>query len=66
LEKEILMVNNHSIKKFSNIIKYEVRKGDTPYKIAKQFEITLEELINWNPNLNPVNLNVGDYLIMYK
>lgn len=58
------MVNNYIHMNFDTTFKYVIKKGDTPYKIAKQFKITLEDLIKLNPNLNPIGLNEGDLLII--
>jgi LysM repeat protein len=48
-----------------NAINYKIKKGDTPYKIAKYFKISLDELVRLNPHLNPIELNEGDYLLIH-
>jgi len=40
-------------------IMHTVRAGDTLYMLAKQYKITLDSLMNANPNLDPYNLRVG-------
>jgi N-acetylmuramoyl-L-alanine amidase len=40
---------------------YSVQTGDTPYKIAKIYSLTLQELIDINPSIkNPNFIQVGD------
>lgn len=38
---------------------HTVRPGDTLYMLARQYRITLDALMNANPNLDPYNLRVG-------
>jgi len=48
--------NKHTSAKF---ITYKIKKGDTPAKIAKHFNIPLEVLLENNKQLNPKNLKIG-------
>lgn len=44
---------------------YYVKSGDTFYKIAKQFNMSLSDLISLNPHIaNPSRIRVGDYIIV--
>lgn len=38
---------------------YVIRSGDTLSKIAKRFGVSVNELLNVNPNINPNNLKIG-------
>lgn len=44
---------------------YIVKRGDSLWKIAKDFNTTVEELINLN-NLSTINLQIGDQLLVPK
>ena len=48
----------------SEIIKYHVNKKDTMFGIAKQFGITIEELMNANPELLSSGLKYGMTLLI--
>ncbi|QNU68672.1 C40 family peptidase [Ruminiclostridium herbifermentans] len=44
---------------------YYVKKGDTMAKIAKQFNMSLADLISLNPHIeNPNKIDVNDYIIV--
>ena len=42
-----------------NRISYRVQEGDSLYKLAKQFQTTVNELILLNSGVNPYNLQTG-------
>ncbi len=44
--------------------RYMIKPNDTLYKIARQFGTTVRAIQTANPNLNPRNLTVGQYLIV--
>jgi spore germination protein YaaH len=41
---------------------YTIRAGDTFYKIAQRFRISLENLLAANPGVNPNNLRIGQVI----
>ncbi|AGB40993.1 putative glycosyl hydrolase [Halobacteroides halobius DSM 5150] len=43
-------------------ITYEVKRGDTFYSIAREYEITVDQLREANPNINPNALLIGQIL----
>ena len=48
-----------------NPILYTIRPGDTLYKIAMQYGITVQSIIDVNMTLNPYNLRVGQQIYIY-
>ncbi|TDX44492.1 muramidase family protein [Orenia marismortui] len=38
---------------------YTIRPGDTLYNLSRRFEITLDEILNANPDIDPNNLKTG-------
>lgn len=49
----------------SQVKTYRVKRGDTLSRIASLFEVTVEELIEWNGISNPHMLKTGDRLNIY-
>lgn len=45
---------------------YTIRKGDSYYAIAKKFKISIRQLIEANPSVNPNILNIGTELKLEK
>ena len=45
-----------------SILPYSVQSGDTLAKIAKKYNITMEQLIKWNDIKNPDMITVGQQL----
>ena len=41
---------------------YTIKQGDTLYKIARFFNISLDDLIEANPGIDPMNLMVGQVI----
>lgn len=48
-----------------NPILYTIRPGDTLYKLAMQYGITVQSMIDANITLNPYNLRVGQQIYIY-
>ena len=46
----------------SNLAEYTVVKGDSPYKIAKKFKVTPEELMKINGITDPKKIQIGQKL----
>jgi membrane-bound lytic murein transglycosylase D len=44
---------------------YKVKRGDTLWKIAQIFNVTVQDLIHWNQISNPSKLNRGEVLKIY-
>jgi len=44
---------------------YKVKRGDTLWKIAQLFNVTVQDLIHWNQIRNPSKLNRGEVLKIY-
>jgi len=44
------------------MINYMIQQGDTLYKIANQYNVTVQEIIDANPNINPFNLYAGQII----
>lgn len=40
-------------------VPYRIRSGDTLYKLARQFNTTVEAIVSANPGVDPENLRVG-------
>ena len=45
---------------------YFVKEGDTIWKIAKRFRVTMDEIIELNDLENPDKINVGDRLFIMR
>jgi LysM repeat protein len=44
---------------------YKVKKGDTLYSISKKFNVSLDDLINYN-SLNSEGISIGQEIIVIK
>ena len=44
--------------------RYMVKPGDTYYKLARQFQTTVQAILTANPDQDPRRLSVGQYLIV--
>ena len=49
-----------------NMFMYFVKKGDTIWKIAKNFKVKMEDIIKLNNLENPDRINIGDRLYIMK
>ena len=47
-------------------VEYTVRSGDTLYRIAQHYSVTVESIIALNPSIDPNNLQVGQRLLIPK
>lgn len=63
LNQSVFFQNSSIINDF---IFYTIKLGDTPYKIAKSFNLSLDDLIKNNPTINPIKLIVGEILYIPK
>ncbi len=45
---------------------YRVKAGDTFYSIARRFNVSLDDLLEANPNVNPDNLQIGQIICIPK
>ncbi len=41
-----------------------INKGDTLYKLSRQYDVKLTDIMRLNPYINVYNLNVGDELLI--
>ncbi len=64
-----LKIPKYTLSKASNKIKepktYRVKKGDTLWRIARVFRVTVQDLVSWNNISNPSKLKIGDVLKIY-
>lgn len=44
------------------MLNYVIQPGDTLYKIAQMYGVSVQEVIDANPNVNPYNLYVGQII----
>lgn len=44
------------------MLNYVIQPGDTLYKIAQMYGVSVQDIINANPNVNPYNLYVGQII----
>ena len=55
---DIVLKKKKSKQKF-----YKVKKGDTLYSISKKFNISIDDLINYN-NLNSEGISIGQEIVV--
>ena len=55
--------NTESYEETDIIQKYTVKKGDTLYKIAKEYDLNIDELMKWNNKLD-YNVAEGEILLI--
>lgn len=46
----------------NDVFYYQIKEGDYPYKIAKEFNVTLAEILRVNPGIDPLDLQIGSYI----
>ncbi|MET0017093.1 LysM peptidoglycan-binding domain-containing protein [Oscillibacter sp.] len=44
------------------MVTYIIQQGDTLYKIANQYGVSVQDVITANPGVNPFNLHVGQII----
>lgn len=47
-----------------NRITHTVKQGDTPARLARQYNTTIDRILAENPNLNPTSMHIGDQVII--
>ena len=43
-------------------IPYTIKTGDTLYRIAREYNTTVDAILNINPGINPQNLIIGSMI----
>lgn len=46
----------------NDVFYYQIKEGDYPYKVAKEFNVTLAEILRVNPGMDPLDLQIGSYI----
>jgi spore germination protein YaaH len=41
---------------------YQIKNGDYPYKLAKSFNIPVQDILDANPGIDPHHLEIGSYI----
>jgi membrane-bound lytic murein transglycosylase D len=62
---EIETVTKQDVNSEKQLIEYEVKSSDTLYSVARQFGITIKELMDWN-NKTTFNLSKGEKLKIFR
>lgn len=57
--------SSNTSEKTKKQITYRVKKGDTLWRIARIFEVTIQDLMSWNNISNPSKLKIGDLIEIY-
>lgn len=68
-EKDLIKDGNYENEHDNINLNYRVHihvieKGDTLYKLARQYDIKLTDIMRLNPYVNVYNLNIGDELLI--
>jgi membrane-bound lytic murein transglycosylase D len=63
-KETVKSLGDNTAKKSANTYNYTIKKGDTISEIAEQFNVTMNDLKNWN-NLSSNKLIAGKTLIIY-
>lgn len=64
-KKKISYTSIPAIKKNSRLIRYNVKKGDTIWKISKRYEVKEEDVKKWNQLNSASSIHPGDRLTIY-
>lgn len=62
-QKLIIFEKDNNIPTDDSLVPYEVKKGDSLWKISREYGISVEELKQIN-NLDTINLQIGDILLV--
>jgi membrane-bound lytic murein transglycosylase D len=46
-------------------VNYKISSGETFYSVAKLYGVSVNDIVSWNPNLNPRYLREGDIVVVY-
>lgn len=60
-----IIINSNSSQKPSQKIIYKIKKGDSLWKIANRYGVTIQELVKWNNIKNPNLIYAGNNLVIY-
>lgn len=52
----------HELPPCSSGVFWEIEEGDTLYNIAQAVNVSLDELLQANPNVDPENLQIGQHI----
>lgn len=55
-----------TISRIQKLVYHTVRSGDTLWKIARIYRVSLRKLLSWNQTKNPTRLRVGDKIKIYQ
>lgn len=47
-----------------DVIEYEVQPGETLSEIAQDFDVTVDEIVELNPSIDPDNVAIGDVILI--
>jgi membrane-bound lytic murein transglycosylase D len=65
VKKKIAYTSIPAIKKTPRLIRYNVKKGDTIWKISKHYEVKEEDVKKWNQLNSASSIRPGDKLTIY-
>ena len=49
----------------SSVVRYEVKRGDTLWSIAKRFDVSHEDILRWNELESAAVITPGDALTIF-
>jgi murein DD-endopeptidase MepM/ murein hydrolase activator NlpD len=48
----------------SDVYQYIIQPGDTLWSIAEEYDLTVDEIVDLNPGIDPYNLQVGQAIVL--